>query len=235
MKIRAIGLDWGNTVFLTGSNGHTFDLPKNVFLRTWSQIFKWKQKRKKSGSQRKKANRVLRDMDQRIIDYRQKWARRLVERLLTRYDLICLEDVVVPLYKGEPKNCKQLRAKWAVDYWYEFIYQLKNAVDADPTKTLIFVNIRGTSRVCSFCNEKQPRCATKKEKFALLKSREFDCVHCGVSLDRDVNAAINILKRGMIEYCADVADMGRQLLGKESNAGSNPVISTINKKETVTC
>ena len=50
------------------------------------------------------------------------------------------------------------------------------------------VNPVNTSQICSACG-------TKAEVKLTLDDRIFDCKHCGISEDRDLNAAINILHR----------------------------------------
>jgi len=60
---------------------------------------------------------------------------------------------------------------------------------ADATRRLVRVNPRGTTRTCNKCghlNDKLP-----------LSQRAFLCAACGHTDDRDVNAAKNILGRGM--------------------------------------
>ncbi|MFO7944352.1 MAG: zinc ribbon domain-containing protein, partial [Anaerolineales bacterium] len=53
---------------------------------------------------------------------------------------------------------------------------------------LLKVELRNTSQMCSGCGE-----IVKKG----LSERVHNCPHCGLSLDRDENAARNILARGM--------------------------------------
>ena len=57
-------------------------------------------------------------------------------------------------------------------------------------KELILVDARYTSQICSHCGEN-----TGKKP---LRIRRFDCPHChSVGIDRDVNAAINILNKAL--------------------------------------
>lgn len=63
-------------------------------------------------------------------------------------------------------------------------------------KQLVIVNPRNTSRVCHSCGhlQKQFKGLTTHE---WLGKRQWTCEQCGQHQDRDVNAAINILKRGL--------------------------------------
>jgi putative transposase len=69
--------------------------------------------------------------------------------------------------------------------WSSFISILTNKAE-NAGLLAIAVNPSGTSQDCSGCGEKVPK---------KLHERWHDCKNCGCSLDRDHNAAINILKR----------------------------------------
>ena len=71
--------------------------------------------------------------------------------------------------------------------WKQFI-SLTIGKAAEAGRTVILVNLRNTSKMCSGCGE-------LVEKALLV--RIHTCPHCGLVLDRDVNAAINILHRGL--------------------------------------
>jgi putative transposase len=55
-------------------------------------------------------------------------------------------------------------------------------------RTVILVNPRNTSKMCSQCG----KLVEKK-----LSERTHSCPHCGLAMDRDANAALNILQRGL--------------------------------------
>jgi len=71
--------------------------------------------------------------------------------------------------------------------WGEFISMLEYKAGEAGTK-LVKVNPSGTSQKCSRCGMTVP-----KE----LSERVHCCPYCGLTLDRDVNAARNILKRAL--------------------------------------
>ena len=58
---------------------------------------------------------------------------------------------------------------------------------------VIFVNPRGTSSVCAVCDSKIIECVNRK----------VYCLKCGRAVDRDVNAAKNVLARGALRFGAD--------------------------------
>jgi len=51
-----------------------------------------------------------------------------------------------------------------------------------------YQGLKNTSQNCSTCGSKVPK---------PLTARQHNCPHCGLILDRDVNAALNILHRGL--------------------------------------
>jgi len=59
---------------------------------------------------------------------------------------------------------------------------------ASAGRVVVLVDPRGTSKTCSGCGY--------RFEGLTLKDRHVDCPACGLSLDRDRNAAINILNRG---------------------------------------
>ena len=71
--------------------------------------------------------------------------------------------------------------------WTQFI-SLTIGTSAEAGRTVILVNPRNTSKICSHCGEQVEKS---------LAERTHTCLHCGLVLDRDVNAAINILHRGL--------------------------------------
>ena len=70
---------------------------------------------------------------------------------------------------------------------------------AEAGRTIILVNPRNTSKMCSRCGE----LVEKK-----LSERTHICPHCGLVLDRDVNAAINILHREAKRFKRDSVGWG---------------------------
>ncbi len=65
-------------------------------------------------------------------------------------------------------------------------------------KKLIQVNrYYASSRICS-------RCGNKNEEMKDIKMREYKCPRCGIEIERDLNASINIMYEGMISYYKEI-------------------------------
>jgi putative transposase len=56
---------------------------------------------------------------------------------------------------------------------------------------VVFVNPEGTTQQCSRCEMVVPK---------KLWERVHSCLNCGLTVDRDLNAAVNILKRGTVGH-----------------------------------
>jgi putative transposase len=71
--------------------------------------------------------------------------------------------------------------------WSQFISMTVGKAE-EAGRMVILVNPRNTSKMCSQCGE-----LVEKE----LSERTHTCPHCGLVMDRDKNAALNILQRGL--------------------------------------
>jgi putative transposase len=71
--------------------------------------------------------------------------------------------------------------------WSQFVSMTRGKA-AEAGRTVILVDPRNTSKMCS-------QCGTLVVK--TLSTRTHTCPVCGLVMDRDVNAAVNILQRGL--------------------------------------
>jgi putative transposase len=178
---KIVGLDVGLKEFYTDSNGHTKPNPK--FYRTGEKRLKFRQRRvsrkKKGSTNRKKAINRLGRVHLKISRQREEHAKRLARCVIQSNDLVAYEDLRV---KNLSKN--HCLAKSINDAgWYQFRKWLEY-FGVKFGKITVAVNPAYTSQECSHCNA-----LIKKS----LSMRTHVC-QCGFVLDRDWNAAINILK-----------------------------------------
>ena len=178
---KTIGLDVGLKEFYTDSNGHTEPNPR--FYRASEKRLKFRQKRvsrkKKGSANRKKAINRLQRVHLKISRQRVEHAKRLARCVIQSNDLVAYEDLRI---KNLVKN--HCLAKSINDAgWYQFRKWLEH-FGVKFGKVTVAVNSAYTSQECSNCGA-----IVKKS----LSTRTHAC-GCGLVLDRDWNAAINILK-----------------------------------------
>ena len=181
---QTIGLDVGLESFYTDSLGEKVENPR--FYRTGERKLKRKQKlvsRKiRSSSNRSKARTVLGKVHLKISRQRKDHAVKLARCVITSNDVVVYEDLRI---KNLVKN--HCLAKSINDAgWYQFRVWLEYFGKVFKRIT-IAVNPAYTSQECSNCGV-----IVKKS----LSTRTHVC-QCGCRLDRDENAALNILKKGL--------------------------------------
>ncbi len=178
---KMIGVDVGIKEFYTDSNGHTEPNPK--FYRIGEKRLKFHQRRvsrkKKGSTNRKKAINKLGRVHLKISRQREEHAKRVARCVIQSNDLVAYEDLRI---KNLVKN--HCLAKSINDAsWYQFRRWLEY-FGVKFGKITVAVNPAYTSQKCS-------NCGTHVKKS--LSMRTHVC-QCGFILDRDWNAAINILK-----------------------------------------
>ncbi|NEO69111.1 transposase [Moorena sp. SIO3H5] len=179
-----VGLDVGLKEFYTDSDGYSEPNPR--FYRKGEKRLKFYQRRvsrkKKGSSNRKKAINRLGRTHLRISRQREEHAKRLARCVIRSNDLVAYEDLRV---KNLVKN--HCLAKSINDAgWYQFREWLEYFGQKFGRIT-VAVNPAYTSQNCSDCGE-----VVKKS----LSTRTHTC-KCGCQLDRDHNAAKNILTRAL--------------------------------------
>ena len=181
---KAIGLDVGLKEFYTDSNGVMVGNPR--FLRKAEKVLKRSQRRvskKVKGSKnRGKARVILGKRHLKVSRQRKDHAIKLARCVITSNDVVVYEDLRV---SNMVKN--HCLAKSISDAsWYQFRVFLEYFGKVFGRIT-IAVNPAYTSQECSSCGV-----IVKKA----LSTRSHVC-KCGCEMDRDHNAAINILNRGI--------------------------------------
>ena len=198
-----IGLDMGLNHFYTDSNGEQVENPR--FYRKAEQSMKRLQRivshKVKGSSNRRKARVKLSRIHLKISRQRKDHAIKLARCVIQSNDLVVYEDLSV---KNMVKN--HCLAKSISDAgWYQFRVWLEYFGKVFGRAT-VAVNPAYTSQECSSCGV-----IVKKS----LSTRTHVC-QCGCVLDRDENAAINILNKGL----STVGHTGRSALAESFRSGS---------------
>ncbi len=197
-----VGIDLGVTHLATLSNGEMIEHPR--YYRKAQKVLEQRHQalsRKKRGSHRRdKARKAVAKAHRMIARQRRDFQQKAAKKLVERYQVLVFEDIQTGNLTRKPKpkqgengtylpngaSAKGGLNKSILDAgWSQFV-QVCTYKAAWAGRTLIKVDPKFTSQVCSGCGQ-----ARRKD----LCERWHSC-DCGTELDRDVNAAINILERG---------------------------------------
>ena len=183
--IAAVAVDVGTTHYLTTSEGEKEDNPR--WYRQAEGLTRKHSKdlsRKKKGShRRKKQQHKLALHHERTVNRRQDFIGKLVYKLYHHEKNSVL--VTENLNTSNMVKNKHLSKSISDASWSTFFEWCGNIAERDGFH-FHQVDPKNTSQTCSSCGE-------KSQKKLSLAIRTFNCQSCGTSLDRDHNAALNIL------------------------------------------
>lgn len=188
---KAVGIDVGLESFATLSNKEKIKNPR--FFKTEQKALAKAQKKlskQKNGSlERKKAKKVVIRVHERISNRRHNFIHQEARKLVNRFGIICIEKLKVKdMMDNHTKTFGHKLNKSIADVaWSQFAQQLFFKAEYAGRK-VIAINPRGTSQICSQCGA-----VVKKE----LSVRWHNCPICGLSIHRDYNSSLNILRLGM--------------------------------------
>jgi putative transposase len=201
-----IGIDMGLVSFITTSDGEKESNPR--YLKEALPVLKRKDRsvarKKRGGSNRRKAVRKLQKVYERVRNLRREHHHQVACKLVRRYGFIAVENLSIP---NMLKNGRLSQAISDVA-WGNFLLTLRSKAESAGV-AYVEVNPRGTSQECSGCGA---------EVCKDLKVRIHDCPSCGLSLDRDENAARNILARGLLAWTKPA---GLNVVQKDERAPRN--------------
>jgi putative transposase len=202
-SVKQVGIDVGLNAFAALSNGEFVENPR--FFRKEEKALAKAQRKvekyKKGSPAQRKARKVVSRIHERIRNRRHDFVHQLSRKIVNRFGLIAVEKLNVknmsksPAPKPDPENVGQylpngasakaglnksiLDAAWSV-FRFCLAYKAESA-----GRQYAEVNPAWTSQDCSGCGMR-----VKKT----LQERVHFCPMCGLSLDRDTNAARNILQ-----------------------------------------
>jgi putative transposase len=173
------------SIFHTFFTGEKIDNPR-FFRRDEKELAKAQRKLSKAEKgtpERAKRRKAVCHIHQRISNRRKDFAHKLSRRLVNEFGIIALEKLNT---KGMLQD--HCLAKSISDAAWNQLAQYIQYKAENAGRECVLVDPRNTSKTCS-------RCGTLVEKD--LSVRVHDCPVCGLKMDRDENAAINILALGL--------------------------------------
>ncbi|MCJ2542246.1 RNA-guided endonuclease InsQ/TnpB family protein, partial [Thermostichus vulcanus] len=199
----AVGIDVGLDKFLVTSDGEAIEVPQ--FYRQAQKMLARQQRklaRKQQGSRnyQRQANKVAR-LHLHVARQRKEFHYQVAHWLCSAYDLIVFENLNI-------KGLARTRlAQSILDVAWGTFLRILEAVAVKRGKIVMAENPNGTSQACSGCGEQVQKTLTE---------RVHRCPHCGLEIDRDWNAARNLLHRAE-------RTLGQAFAGCGGYLGTSPV------------
>ena len=182
----SVGIDVGLTEYATLSSGEQY-APLKALKHALDRLADAQRKlsKKTKGSRRYEKARIrVARLHENVRNARMDFLQKLSTDLVRRFDIICVEDLDIK----EMIESGELSREIADAAWGEFIRMLEYKCEWYG-KTLVKVGrFYPSSKTCSNCGHKQDM---------PLSERTYVCPVCGMIMDRDLNAAINILREGL--------------------------------------
>ncbi len=180
-----VGIDVGLKTFATLSNGEEIANPR-FFRKEEKALAKVQRKHSqlaKGTPERRKHRKVVARVHERIAFRRNNFTHQQSRQIVDRFGVICVEDLHVNRMTHNHCLAKSIHDA----SWSGFFDKLFGKA-AEAGRTALKVNPAYTSQDCSRCHHRQKM---------PLSERVYRCPCCLLSIDRDVNAAINICGLGL--------------------------------------
>jgi putative transposase len=194
----AIGIDVGLKSFAALSNGEFIENPR-FFRKDEKALAKAQRKlakqiksasgQKRGSRERKKARKVVSRIHERIRNRRHDFCHQNARRIVNRFGVIAVEKLSVKNMLGNPCLAKSISDA----AWSQFRCVLTSKAES-AGREILAVNPAYTSQDCSGCGYRPDGLEGRTKK--KLSDRWHHCPKCGLTLDRDTNAAVNILALG---------------------------------------
>jgi len=180
---QAVRVDLGVKTLATLSDGKRYTNPRALGrkLRKIRQIHRSLSRKKKGSINHEKAIIHLARMYLRVLNIRQDTLHKLTTYLAKSHSKIVIEDLCV---SGMMKNRRLARAIADVGF-YEFRRQLEYKCQWYGSELEIAPRTFASSKLCT-------QCGHRKRELS-LSEREYHCEQCGLRIDRELNAALNLV------------------------------------------
>jgi putative transposase len=199
-KGEAVGLDLGLMNLATLSNGMKISNPKH--LKRWKERLAFIQRKlsmkKKGSSNRNRAKIRVAKLHEKISDCRRDFLHKLTTDLVNNYSFIALEKLASQ-EMAEENYGKQINDAG----WNMFANFIAYKAESAGCK-VVFVDPENTSKMCN-------RCGNLRDDLTLW-DRVYICPNCGLSMDRDLNSAYNILTKATAGHAGSNASGNATIL-----------------------
>ena len=193
---KSIGIDFGLKNFITLSNGEKINSPEYLkkSLRKLRRLSKNFSRKKTNSKNKEKARIKLAKCYEKISNQRKYFNDCLSRYLVDNYDFIFIEDLNI-------QSMKKLWGRKVSDIaWSQFVNMLTYKAIEQGKFVFKIDKFFPSSKLCNHCGYKNEALS--------LNDRKWICPVCHSELDRDINASINILKKGLEAFSDTDAQSG---------------------------
>ena len=185
---KAVGIDVGIKSFAVSSDAIEYSNPKYLRIseKKLARLQRSLSRKTKGSRNREKARMKVARLHEHISNQRKDMLHKLSTSLLRSYDVVCLENLATANLLKNHHLAKSI----ADASWSEFRRQLHYKAQWYGKRVIEIDRFYPSSQTCSCCGNQWE--GTKN-----LSVRKWTCPECHTTLDRDVNAAINILNEGL--------------------------------------
>ncbi len=187
-----VGIDVGIKSLVTTSDGTTYGNPNylNKYEKRIKRLQRDLSRKIKNSNNYYKTKMKLEEVYRKLKNARTKTNEEIVSKIVNDYDIIISEDLSIKKMIEETK--KYLRKSITNSTMGDIIRRLKYKCLWLGKKFYQVNRYYASSQICSRCNHKD---IEMKD----LSKRKYKCSNCGLEIDRDVNASINIMVEGLFK------------------------------------
>jgi putative transposase len=205
-----VGIDLGLKSSVTLSTGEVLSGPKalRAGLQCLRRLGRAHSRKRRGSANRAKASRRLARAHLRIANIRNDWLHKATTRICRENQAVGIEDLAVQNLTANRRLARAI----SDEGWGEFRRQLTYKALMYGTQIVIHPRFYPSSKTCSRCGHVLAELQ--------LGQRVFQCPTCGLSLDRDLNAALNLRPKAVLAGSSPVTACcpGSSGLGRKSRA-----------------
>lgn len=192
----AVGIDVGVKSLVITSDGESYGNPRynEKYERRIKKLQKELSRKVKGSNNYKKTKDKISEVYRKLKNARKKLVEEIVAKVIKYNDIIVTEKLKVKEMLEKKKSHNKHLRKSITNATFGLIIRKIEEKSRMLNKTFIQVGTYySSSQICN-------RCGGINKEMKDLSKREYSCSKCGLEIDRDINASINIMYEGITKY-----------------------------------